>query len=381
LLSKLLTAGDKAQAGLRVRAAVLTKTRMKAYLDLRDIRQKEACENTLLAAQDAGSITLARDRFNPDGLIERIELKDVEALARFLGEESYAVILERAREALEPLRGVHAEALDEVLSAWAAMKNVRGLGPQDTAIWLDAARVIEACASVQDLPLREFSAKFFRAQSSASKRVEKLFPALDVLLCGSTQARPRESAQVWQELGLLPQEQPVLLAGRVQVNRGRVQGLLDTPYSGLSAASIQAVTGSVEEVLTVENLTTFHSEARRRCDEPVLLIYTAGMPSPAWRAMYRRVLMSVGAAVPVRHWGDVDEGGFRIAACLAEVARQAGHVLQPWRMSPGDVPQNMRREATAATLARMEKFAATAGWPELGRELAAAGFTVEQEAL
>lgn len=108
----------------------------------------------------------------------------------------------------------------------------------NTSDRLDAARVLEACArrTVQDggLPLREFSARLFRD----SKRVEKLAVELDVRLCGSIESQPRAPAQVWQELGLLPQEHPVLRAGRVQIDRGRVIGLLDAPYTGLSAASI-----------------------------------------------------------------------------------------------------------------------------------------------
>ena len=132
--------------------------------------------------------------------------------------------------------------------------------------------------------------------------------------------------------------------------------------------------------MTIENLTTFHSEAKRHCDEDVLLIYTAGMPSPNWRNMYIRLLKSVPSAIPVLHWGDVDEGGFRIAATLARDALSAGHTLQPWKMHPDDVPADVRRTATPYVLGRIRHFAEAAGWAALGAAVSA-GFTLEQEGL
>lgn len=381
LLLKLLAAGDKAEAGVRTRAPVLTAAQMKSYRELRSWHQKQECEETFLAARDAGHITMIRDKLNPvDGLIERIELLEVTGLASFLGLNSYAAVLDRAKNQLAPLRAAHA-VIDEVFQRWAGMARVRGLGPQDVDGWLDAARVIEVCERQTErdveLPLREFSARLFRD----SKRLEKIAVELDVLLCDSIDSEPRTAAQVWQELGLLPQQHPILLAGRVQIDRGRVNTLLDAPYTGLPAASIRAVIGQIDDVLSIENLTTFHSEARRRCDSPTLVIYTGGMPSPTWCAMYQRLLRSLPVGLPVRHWGDVDEGGFRIAARIAAVALEAGHILNPHRMSSGDVPEQMRVPASEATLNRIERYATAAGWTDLGRQISAAGFTAEQESI
>ncbi|MGF6935250.1 hypothetical protein OKW41_004412 [Paraburkholderia sp. UCT70] len=134
-------------------------------------------------------------------------------------------------------------------------------------------------------------------------------------------------------------------------------------------------------MLTIENQTTFHSEARRRTNDNVLLIYTAGMPSPSWRAMFARVLAGLPRGVPVLHWGDVDEGGFRIAANIAETARGVGHELRPFRMSPEDIPEDRRRPAADKQVVRMSAFAASAGWTDLALLLAESEFTAEQEVL
>lgn len=226
-----------------------------------------------------------------------------------------------------------------------------------------------------DQPIREVSARLFRD----SKRIEKLTVPLAVLLAGYLRPERREPAEVWREIGLFREEQPVRMAGDVVVVCSRVTTRLDAPYAAYSADSIQGLETAPEQVLTIENLTTFHSEARRRCQENVLLIYTGGMPSPAWRAMYRRVLGTVSTETPIAHWGDIDEGGFRIAAVLAQEARTGGHALRPWHMHPDEVPSEQQKPATEATLARVHRYAERAGWTELGEQIVRAGIVAEQE--
>lgn len=381
LLGKLLDAGNKHAAGARTRAPALTATHLKPYSELRSWQQKLECDETFLAARDAGAVTLQREKLNPkEGLFTRIDLVDVQSLAGFLGRSTYADQLAQTIEQLEPLKAEF-PVIVELIGRWAAMTKVRGLGPQDVGAWIDAAKTIQACATrSQDAisaPVREFSARLFLD----SKRIEALTPQLDILLSGSIEEGPRAAAQVWQELGLFREEHPVLLAGHVHIARDRSIGLIDAPYMGLPAATIQGVASMAIEVITIENKTTFHSEAKRRQNDKVLLIYTAGMPSPAWRAMYGRLLASLPPTTPINHWGDVDEGGFRIASTIAAVAKVAGFALRPYGMSPEDVPQEMRVKASARTLERIHHFACAAGWPELGHAMREAKFVAEQEAL
>lgn len=381
LLAKLLDAGNKHAAGARTRAPALTATQLKPYRELRSWQYKQECDETFLAARDVGAVKLQRDKLNPnDGLLERIDLVDMRALARFLGSSTYADQLNQTIEQLEQLKSEF-PVIQEMIERWSSMAKVRKLGPQDSGSWIDAAKIIRACAArsqeaIAD-PVREFSARLFLD----SKRIEALTPQLDILLSGSIEDSPRAAAQVWQELGLFREEHPVLLAGHVHIARDRSTSLIDAPYMGLPAAAILRALSLVTEVITIENKTTFHSEAKRRQDDKVLLIYTAGMPSPAWRAMYRRLLESLPRTTPIYHWGDIDEGGFRIASTIAAVARVAGFSLQPYGMSPEDVPLKMRVRASARTLERIHHFACAAGWPELGQAMREAGFVAEQEAL
>lgn len=381
LLEKLLLAGNKSVAGVRSRAPTLTKANLEPYRRLSGWYQKQECEERFLAARDVGAISFARDKGNLiDGQIERIELLDVGRLASFLDHNTYASVFEAAVALIEPLL-TDFPVMQEVVDKWRAMGKVRSLGPQDASKWIEAAKVIKSCADSSvdaiSIPVREYSARLFKD----SKRIERLVPQMDVLLSGNIEPKQRPEAQVLQELGLFREEQPVLLAGKVTVQRNRVCAILDSPYSGFSAASVQSVQSTLTLVMTIENLTTFHSEAKRRQDENVLLIYTAGMPSPAWCAMYSRLLGSLPVDTPVFHWGDIDEGGFRIAARIATQAKSVGYVLQPQSMSPKYIHPEMLRKASAKTLERMRHFASQAGWDALGIEVKQAGFTVEQEAL
>jgi hypothetical protein len=382
LLEKLLSAGERESAGRRSRQAALTTSHLADYRRFTSLQKKESYEVTMRAAQAEGAVALKWDNERTaDGFIQRIDLSDARKLARFLGIVLAQDQVTHAEMQLLPL-AERFPVIHELLQRWAQLRKVRGLGPDSVADWLDAVRTIESCRRDSgtegiSLPIREASARLF----NDSKRIERLTGPLDVLLANCIETEIREPAAVWQELGLFREEHPVRLAGNVVIERERITVPLDSPYMGLPAATVKRLASVPTLVMTIENLTTFHSEAKRRCEEPILLIYTAGMPSPAWRAMYVRLLQGLPASVPVFHWGDIDEGGFRIAATLAQEALAVGRAIRPWAMHPSDVPEDLRRKATPKTLERIRHFAEAAGWPELGEAVAAAGFTVEQEGL
>ncbi len=382
LLEKLLHAGEKHRAGARSRPAALRRADLVDYRNEKSLQSKEAFETTMRAAQAEEAIAITLDKkLGYEGFIERVDLLDVNKLAKFLGEIPNEKLVNDATQRFSAaMKGF--PVLSEVLHRWSQIKKVRGLGPDSLDKWLDAIRVIvytrkEAFYQVVSLPIREVSARIFKD----SKRIEKLAGPLDVLLAGSVESDIRKPEAVWQELGLFREELPVRLAGNIRVERDRVTAFLDVPYTSLPADTIKCIVDIPDRIMTIENQTTFHSEARKRCNERILLLYTGGMPSPTWRAMYTRLLKSVPESVPVFHWGDIDEGGFRIAARLAQDAQAAGHAIQPWKMHPSDIPVGLRRKATSSTLDRILYFAQVAGWRELGEEVVNAGFTVEQEGL
>ena len=380
-LNTLLAASDRAAAGVRTRAPALTESHLSEYRDLRSLQAKESFEATLKDARAQGAVTLHWDDYMPNGFIKRVDLLDIVKLADFLGQVTAASVVAGAELHLQPYL-TRFPVLSDVLHAWQKLRKVRGLDASEATSWIDAVTVVDfARANTEaervDLPLRVASARLF----NDSKRIERLYVPIDVLLQSAIDAAPREAPEVWGELGLFREEQPARLAGRVVVRRERLTSFLDIPYSGFSPATILGLDSRPSAVLSIENQTNFHIEARAGYDKDVLIIYSAGMPSPSWRKMYTTMLKDVSVGTPVLHWGDVDEGGFRIAARIAREAAISGHTLRPWKMSPEDIPESLRRTAKASTLARMKRYAEEAGWAELGEKVAAAGVTVEQEAI
>ena len=379
-LEELFRAADKKSAGIRKKEAVLTEFRLNDYRNLPSLQIKEGIEHEFRMARDAGAIALEWDQPGEKGFIRRITLLDADRLANYLGIKRSVHIVAQARERLVPFLP-RFPVLNDVIARWGTLKKVRMTNASQVDEWLDAIRAVETLTerfTGEDTPIREASARLF----NDSKRLERLTGPLDVLLTGSIEIEARLPAEVWKELGLFREEQPVLLAGRIELARSRLSALIDQPYGGFASHAVLGVSGHMpSRILTIENLTTFHSEARRGQDADTLLIYTAGMPSPAWRAMYRRILASTPATALLFHWGDVDEGGFRIASVIAGDARLEQRTLLSFRMAPEDIPIDVRRTASPAVLARMRTFASRAGWPELGNRIQEAGFTVEQESL
>lgn len=386
-LGKLLDAGERNDAGVRKRAAALTGAALIPYRTTTSLHAKEAFENVILAAAAAGAITASWDvGYAPrdgrtDGFIRRIDLLEIGPLAVFLRRQLAGDKIALAAALLSSLQARY-PIISPVLARWSRLKMVRGLRPDDAADWIDAVKVLDYCTTMRldgqiATPLREASARLFKD----SKRIEKLGAALDMLLSNDVDAEARPLSEVCNEIGLFREEHPVRLAGNIVIVRQRVSSILDKPYIGLPAPSIVRLGTAPRYVLSIENQTTFHSEARRLCDDDVLLIYTAGTPTPAWRLAYQRLLSSLQPGTPVYHWGDVDEGGFRIAALIAREAKTAGHLLQPWRMHPEDVPVALRRPTTEGVAKKMCHYAEAAGWSSLGEALFEAKITIEQEVL
>lgn len=386
LLYKLLTEGERCAAGVRSRPPSLKALDLADYRNTISLKDKDEFESVMRAARAHGAVRLVWDHGSvnegaPDDFIERVNLATLTSLADFLGERSRGDLQAEAVALLAPQLDSF-PVLAQLCERWALLRNVRRLGPESAQTWLDATRVIIFARGLREadaivLPIREASYRIFKD----TKRLEKLAPAVNVLLNNDLDASPRASDEVWKEIGLFREEQPIRLAGNVMIKRERVTAILDAPYAAFAATSILGIVDVPEHVTTIENLTTFHSEARRQCNEKCLLIYTGGTPSPSWRAMYRRLLASIPDSVLVRHWGDVDEGGFRIATLIAQDGKHAGKILQPWRMHPDDIPEDLRRPASEGTVARMSSYALSAGWPEISAAVEVAKMTVEQEGL
>jgi DNA topoisomerase VI subunit A len=216
-----------------------------------------------------------------------------------------------------------------------------------------------------------------------SKRLEALTPWLELLLTGELTPSGLDDAQIWSALGLRREPQPVLVAGHGIVVLADASIALCHPYLGLPVDAVRSIQTRARYVLTIENLTSFHDAARALPDRDGLLIYTGGMPSPAWRHFFERLLESLPAQTVLYHWGDIDEGGFRIAAHIAAIAARYDRSIHPWLMSPQDIERSDRpaQQPSHACLLKMVDWAERAGWQQIASALIQDPIRVEQEAV
>ncbi|WP_052773061.1 Wadjet anti-phage system protein JetD domain-containing protein [Luteimonas sp. FCS-9] len=217
-----------------------------------------------------------------------------------------------------------------------------------------------------------------------SKRLEALTPWLALLVGGESNAGAFEREHVWSALGLRREPQPMLIAGTGTIVVDGTALVLVRPYLGIPVERLEKVVTDARFLLTIENLASFHDAAA--CDGVAdgLLVYTGGMPSLAWRRACARLLQALPGDAPVYHWGDIDEGGFRIAATLAATLREAGRTLLPWLMSPDELASAdiaAARTPTATQQGAMLRWAQAAGWPDVAHALSARPLLLEQEAL
>lgn len=381
-LMRLLRSGERARSHRKSEAVSLPMTAAKCpeYAALRTLNEIETFDAEIALAVRAGAIAAERERFGEHPRLLRLQLASLESLGVHLGVDLLSTqVMQAAAELADSVPAF--PIVQDVLDTWARGRHVRGHGSEAARDIADAAKAVLACRGddTQERLLRRESVRIFRD----SKRLEALSPWLDLLLTGELTASGLDNAQIWSALGLRREPQPVLVAGHGTAILPQTTIALCRPYLGLPVDAVRTIETQARYVLTIENLTSFHDAARAMPNGDVLLIYTGGMPSPAWRAFFARLLGSLPADCRLYHWGDIDEGGFRIAAQLAMVVNAEGRNLLPWLMSPQDFDIDaLDAEApSAACLKKMTYWADKAGWPQIASALQQTPIRIEQEAI
>jgi hypothetical protein len=288
------------------------------YSRLERHADKIECNAAIQLAERDGAVTIDWDaRAGERNQVERIVLRDGPCLAIHLGVLPRWEAVEVAERKLAEFFGRY-PVLMQVVQTWKRGGVVRGFRVNDVDVWLEAIQVQSYCTSKSgdDVPIRRLSASLF----GDSKRIEALWPILDVLASGDPGASPKDAEEVYSGLGLVKFPPTILVAGELALVYGGRSIRAYSPYVGLAPKAIDAVSAepaAAQMLLSVENLTTFHEMASVR-PAGAILIYTGGMPSPSWKHAYRLLLDSLPVSAMIFHWGDIDAGGFRIASHLAE---------------------------------------------------------------
>lgn len=371
-----------ARSGEPKASLVFSRASNPEYIGLSSFAEKQAYHAVLLHAEHRGAIAIEWDRnAGFQNQVARVRLRDGNALSEVLNAVPRWRSVEEATQLCTPLAGSF-PIIGAVLGAWREGRKPRGLQACDARLLVDAAKAIDYCRqnSQQDMTVRRLSTRL----GFDSKRLESLVPALDLLRASGLDEIPRDSEELFSELGIVKHPLPILLSGPATLGlRDDTTLATPAPYAGLAPNSIASVrvSDACKYVLSVENLTTFHELAEMQTPD-VLLIYSNGMPSPSWCRFYGRMLGDLPSICRVLHWGDIDGGGYRIAAHIASVCRACKRTLMLHMMNPAVLPeQRSWRPLDTQEQTHMKRIAQELGWEIELRGISERPLAYEQEAL
>lgn len=373
-LSRLLARAERARLSGSTRTIRESFTLLTSPYWQLDLDERDRLHERMRAAASAGAVKLEWSKLGGDDRpLEAAVLVDIDKLADHLRRPTAKTTLTQAEALLAPWN--QHERVQELLACWAQLKQVRLLDSTSASDFADALLVLDVMREAkEDRIVRQLSTELF----GNSKRLEALSKHLDLLTSEALNAPARHWSEVFGAIGLIKEPQPFLVAG---LGKLRLTDQDDCPilrpYLGVANTMIEGYVGTPTWLLSIENLTTFHQATRELSKKPSgLVLYTAGMPSPSWGEAYIRILAALPKSTPVYHWGDHDEGGFRIAARMAQFASQTGHTLRPWSMDASRW-EDVGHSAKAEQHRSMVRSATRAGWSELADQIAPVLF--EQE--
>ncbi len=368
VFADLLQRGERARLRGSGRAVQTSFTDVGSPYWRQEYAQRQHAFIRFIAAERVGAVRLRwASQGGDDRHLEQVRLLDVDKLAAFLGVTSKSVAVKRARADLQAWLATHPR-VTELLEAWEHLKSPRGLGMESALDFADALRVLDALKQGQgdDQIVRVLSRHLFRD----SKRIEAIARHIDLLTGESLGSPARQPEEVFGALGLVKEPQPFLVAGTGNLKLdGSTDCPVARPFVGVSNRHVNGYSGTPAWVLSIENLTTFHLASQHADAATGLILFTGGMPSPSWCSAYARILDSLPGHVPVYHWGDIDQGGFRIAAHIRNKCIHR-HAFQPWLMDAEELDGASCTTTTEPVRNNMSRHALAAGWEALsGRML------------
>lgn len=374
-----ISKGNTGETSLR-----LTPAKCPGYFAMRSLDDARNFRVTLTLAERKGAIRIEPSEHAYPRDVHAISVQSLEILAAYLDLPVRSSMAAAAAVRLEPFAGEF-PILSVILERWKQGKKVRGDEATVASVvdLTDAISVIRCRRDVvEEEMIRRVSIKLF----NNSKRIEGLAKWLDVLLSNDLSPSGLESRDIYSLLGLQKAPPLFLIAGTVVVVSGesRAPGL--RPYSGYPPTAIARFefAAAPTTILTIENLQTFYEfalAATKRSD--VTVVYTGGMPSPAWRAAFSKILVAAPRMSRVYHFGDLDVGGLRISKVIARTAAEVGFRLLPWLMTPQEFLSSgaRTRQASNSQVDEMGALCRDIGWEEIASQVEATRLLAEQEAL
>lgn len=293
----------------------------RAPADFPTAAERAAFDRLLADAERQGAISVVKGRGEARHLIERIRLRDAVRLYEFLGR---VPALERARAAVSRLRASAApkhadavEARDSIIEGWLRGERPFSISLEQTdqaAEFITALDAVLARDPMDRRDLRTYSGQTTGNTKLLERYASRIINFLKQI--GKLDAALSDN-EAMASLGLEKFSQPVLIAGPVRLAGVDFASLV---YVGLPPERAPAIepTGAIRSIITIENLASFNRHVREALQANDVAVYTGGFPSRAVAGALVAISRWPGIT-RIYHWGDIDEGGLRIALHLTSL--------------------------------------------------------------
>jgi Uncharacterized protein conserved in bacteria C-term(DUF2220) len=320
----------------------------RAPADFPSAAERAAFDRLLADAERQGAISVVKGRGEARHLTERIRLQNATRLYEFLGR---VPAHERARASVSLLRASVApkhtdavEARDSLIEGW--LRGERpfsiSLDQTDQAIeFITALDVVLARDPMDRRDLRTYSGQATGNTKLLERYASRIVSFLKQI--GKIDADLSDN-EAMASLGLEKFSQPVLMAGPVRIAGVDFASLV---YVGIPPEQAPAIepAAAIRSVITIENLASFNRHVREALQANDVAIYTGGFPSRAVAGALVAISRWPGIT-RIHHWGDIDEGGLRIALHLKSLLTipVLPHLMNPALARLYGVPAKMSRK-------------------------------------
>lgn len=271
--------------------------------------------------EESGLIKVVR--YKGSAGIKSISLRDYDKAIKLLNHTPLALQIQSSLEVFESAFNEKSQPyvlkLRELAQdKWKKKNSFLGCYVSETEKLIEivkAAIVILSREDNSNIDYRHFSATYL----SHSKRLYdikgKVSDAIKLLSVEDVENLSAE--EVLTSYGVVQLNHPVYLSGELslkshdkELNAGFDGGI------GVWASYVEDVQSLLEirTVTTIENQATFEKYVSSKATDEVVL-FTSGIPSPTFKRLYKMIIEACRPDT-VRHWGDIDIGGFTILNML-----------------------------------------------------------------
>lgn len=309
---------------------------MKPYIDNDPIGVTQAVHHEFNRLEAAGIIQIKW--VTPNALIQYADLIDADALAKKLDvnrlSSKFALAKNQVLQHL-PENSPHLKAIEaDLFNKWQQTGNYEGFTVDDPDSLIQAVCAADAMLNItSEIDERHFSIQVL----GDSKKLKGLVGKIAKLHRLRDEEIPEAISHqdVFQLFGVVPIKHPAYLSGEVRLHATQGTASISAdfpPCIGVWPDYVDSVSSEtdIKMVTSIENQATFMRYLEKEKTKDELVIYTAGIPSPVFRKLYKQIIKAIPDA-SLRHWGDIDVGGFTILNILVNTAERA---VTAYRMTP-----------------------------------------------